>query len=84
MSADPNLEPSIPLPDSGTTPWMITQSQDIYNNIKQLLNDRLKLKQFADEGFEYALKNYSRNSSSNRLRDSLASHGFDVENPLNE
>jgi hypothetical protein len=84
MSADPNLEPSIPLPDGGATPWMITQSQDIYNNIKQLLDDRFKLKQFADEGFEYALRNYSRNSSSNRLRDSLASHGFDVEDPLYE
>jgi glycosyltransferase involved in cell wall biosynthesis len=84
MSADPNIEPSIPLPDSGATPWMITQSQDIYDNVKLLLNDRLKLKKIADEGFEYALENYSLTSSSKRLRDSLIRHGFEIKDPLHE
>jgi len=78
MSADPSLEPSIPSPAFGTTPWLITQSHEIYEHLKQLLDDRNKLKEIATQGFDYALENYSYRASSMRLHESLERHGFDI------
>ena len=81
MSADPKLEPSIPTPHLGQIPWLITGPQDIYENLRLILDDRELLKQLANSGFDYALEHYSLANARDRLRDSLTVHGFECSDP---
>ena len=78
MSADPNMEPSIPSPKGGAIPWLVTQVDDIYSNLKLLLDNRDLLIDYAEAGFMYARDNYSDVASKHRLTCSLAEYGFDV------
>ena len=78
MSADPLLEPSIPMPQDGTNPWMITQSHQIYENLTFLLENKDVLAKTANEGFEYAIEHYSSESSTARLHMDLEQRGFSV------
>jgi hypothetical protein len=81
MSADPKLEPSIPTPPLGQIPWLITDPQNIYENLRLILDDRELLKKVANSGFEYALEHYSLANARDRLRDSLTVHGFECSDP---
>ena len=78
MSADHRLEPSIPKPAMGISPWLVTGVDDIYNNVKNLLDNRNILEEFADNGFNYAVANYSRDAARRTLLQNLVEHGFDV------
>jgi len=78
MSADPELEPSIPRSPQGENPWVITNTSQIYENLKMLLDNRKMLKNISDNGFNYALQHYETTKANQRLRDSLTSHGFAV------
>ena len=78
MSADPLLEPSIPKPARHTVPWLVTGADEIYDNLKSLLDNRNLLVSYAEDGFKYAEANYSRTAARNRLTQNLAQYGFDV------
>ena len=76
MSADPSLEPSIPRPLAEVTPWLITGVDEIYENLKKLLDDRDLLRAYAEAGYKYALQNYSYVPATKRLVLKLRDFGF--------
>lgn len=76
MSANPDLEPSIPMWNYDGAPWVVTSIDEIYENLKVLLDDRDLLKTYSERGFAYAMHNYSHKAAKERLLVNLDRFGF--------
>jgi len=57
MSADPSIETG--LPKNYEDAWLITRYWEIYDNLKFLLDNPDKIKYYADNGYDFAYKNYT-------------------------
>jgi hypothetical protein len=69
MSADPSIERG--LPQDGTDAWMITRYWEVYDNLKYLLDNPEKLKYYADNGYNFAYKNYTYEAAGNYINSIL-------------
>ncbi|WP_148624602.1 hypothetical protein [Aliarcobacter cryaerophilus] len=56
-SADPSIE--IGLGEECKNAWMITRYWEVYDNLKYLLDNPDKIKFYADNGYDFAYKNYT-------------------------
>lgn len=65
-SADERIETT--LPAGANTAWMVTEYWNIYDNLKQLLDDHALIKQYADAGFTWASENCSYQKSAVRIK----------------
>jgi hypothetical protein len=74
MSAFPNLEPSIPKPDSQA--WIESKGSDLLDNLRIFLSNPDLLEGVANSGFIYAFDNYSSNNSGRLLQEILSSRGI--------
>lgn len=57
MSADPKLYESTP--NGSENAWLITRYWEVYDNIKYLLKNPGRIKFYADNGYEFALKHHT-------------------------
>lgn len=64
-SADQNLEPE--LPAGANEAWVVTRGDQIYTNLKKLLDNPHELKGQAQRGFEWTLQHESRSSAQKHL-----------------
>jgi hypothetical protein len=64
-SADDRIETT--LPTGANAAWMVTEYWNIYDNLRDLLNNHELIKQYADAGFAWALKHCSCKNSAHRL-----------------
>ena len=58
MSADSSLQPNIP--DGSSNAWLFTRYWEIYDNLKFLLDNPEKIKFYAQNGYNFAKKHYTR------------------------
>jgi hypothetical protein len=68
MSADPDY---YTVPKDNKDAWVFTKYWQIYDNLKHLLDNPKKIKYYADNGYEYACKNYSQEAASSHLNQIL-------------
>lgn len=65
-SADDRIETT--LPAGANAAWMVTEYWNIYENLKQLLDDHGLIKQYADAGFAWASEHCGYQKSAVRLK----------------
>lgn len=65
-SADRNIEPE--LPEGANDAWVVTRSEQLYTNLKRLLDNPKELEAQARRGFEWAFRNESRSSAQRHLK----------------
>lgn len=73
-SSDPLIE--IGLPQNEKDAWFKTQAWEIYDNLKYLLDNPKKIKYYADNGFDYALKNHTHEAVSGYVNKVLKENGI--------
>lgn len=73
-SSDPLIE--IGLPQNEKDAWFKTQAWEIYDNLKYLLDNPKKIKYYADNGFDYALKNHTHEAVSEYVNKVLKENGI--------
>lgn len=64
-SADERIETS--LPSGSNSAWMVTEYWNIYDNLKQLLDEPHLIIQYANAGFEWASEHCSQGKNARRL-----------------
>ena len=69
MSADPSIETG--LPQNSKNAWMITKYWEVYDNLKYLLDNPDKIKYYADNGYDFALKNYTYEAAGEYINSAL-------------
>jgi hypothetical protein len=81
-SADDRIETVLPC--GANDAWMVTEYWNIYDNLKQLLNNHALIKQYADAGFKWASDHCSYQKSADRLKALLDTpSALDHNTPLN-
>lgn len=73
MSADPSIETG--LPQDSKDAWLITKYWEVYDNLKYLLDNPEKIKQYADRGYEFAYKHYTYEAASEYINKVLKDNG---------
>ena len=73
MSADPSIETG--LPQDSKDAWLITKYWEVYDNLKYLLDNPEKIKQYADRGYDFTYKHYTYEAASEYINKVLKDNG---------
>jgi len=69
MSADYEI-----LPTGGKKPWLRTKYWEVYDNLRYLLDNPAKIKEFAETGFEFVKENYTEEKAKKLYLDLFYKH----------
>lgn len=73
-SADPRIETE--LPKGSDNAWMITRYWEVYDNLKYLLDNPEKIKEYADKGYDFTYKNYRYEAAVKQINKLLEQEGI--------
>jgi hypothetical protein len=69
-SADRHIEAS--LPEGANEAWFVTKYWEIFDNLKQMLDEPSLIKTYADKGFDWTFKNCRETSSCQHVASLIA------------